>query len=102
MPMTRRSLRKEKKNIIMIMIIMIIKEASSRFGREFDELIIYSASRACSYLVNLDLIWILCFCQLMFFYLTRPSLCGFLQAETRFRKSKIEAYLTHDQFEDMN
>ena len=57
----------KKKIIIMMMIIMIIKEASSRFGREFDELIICSASRACSYLFNLDLIWILCFCQLKCF-----------------------------------
>lgn len=39
---------------------------------------------------------------LMFVYLTRPILCGFLQAETGFRKSKIEASLTHDQFEDIN
>ena len=90
-----------RKKKIIIMIIIIIKEASSRFGRKFDELIICSASRACSYLFNLDLIWILCFCQLKCFS-SLPLLCGFLQAETRFRKSKIEAYLTHDQFEDMN
>ena len=38
-----------RKKKIIIMIIIIIKEASSRFGREFDELIICSASRACSY-----------------------------------------------------
>ena len=56
-----------RKKKIIIMIIIIIKEASSRFGREFDELIICSASRACSYLFNLDLIWILCFCQLKCF-----------------------------------
>ena len=57
----------QKKKKIIIMIIMIIKEASSRFGQKFDELIICSASRACLYLFNLDLIWILCFCQLKCF-----------------------------------
>ena len=45
--------------------IMIIKEASSRFGRKFDKLIICSASQACPYFFNLDFVWISCSCQLL-------------------------------------
>ena len=55
-PMTRRS-------ITMIIVIMIIKKASSQFGRKFDKLIIGSTSRACPYFFNLEFVWISWSCQ---------------------------------------
>ena len=55
--------------------IMIIKEASSRFGRKFDKLIICSASQACPYFFNLDLVWISCSCQLLRFSTLPGEVC---------------------------
>ena len=83
---------------MVIMIVMIIKEASSRFGRKFDKLIIWSASGLVHTYSTSILFGFSAFAN---FNVWLPYQANILQVETRFRKSKIEAYLTHDQFEDM-